>query len=177
MGVVDVTASDDFERLVEKRVDTWVVVFNSGDLSTDSKSQLLNVASDLKDLVRFAKVDCSKVDPEASHAGAPCARAAKAGKEKVLGYTFSDKGVPEVSAETYTDDFRAVPIGRWIRPLVPRLQVQLTSVRMEQLGEFLKRPRIVKALMFPKDEYSVLVTGLALSFRKHVLVGQVKPTD
>merc|ERR1712232_933453 len=100
-----------------------------------------------------------------------------AGKERVLGYTFNDKGDRELSTETYTDDFWWLPITRWIRPLVPRLQVQLTSVRMEQLGEFLKRPRIVKALIFPKDEYSVLVTSLALRFRKQVLVGQVKPTD
>ena len=52
------------------------------------------------------------------HAGPPCARAAKAGKERVLGYSFNDKGEREVSTETYTEDFNSVPIVRWARRLV-----------------------------------------------------------
>jgi len=174
---VDVTLQADFDIHVGKRDDTWVVVFNQGPLSNDAALQWLAAASSVKDLVRFGTVNCNEIDEDSAYAGAPCARAAKSGKEKVLGYTFTDKGEREVSTETYTGVFDAMPITRWIRPFVPRLQVQLTSVRMEQLGEFLKRPRIVKALMFPKDEYSTLVTGLALRFRKHMLVGQVKPTD
>jgi len=146
-------------------------------LSDESGSQWLAAATELRDSVRFGAVKCAEIESDSGHAGAPCARAAKAGKAKVLGYSFTDKGEREVSTETYTDGFYSRSIVRWAYSLVPRLQVQLTSVRMEQLGEFLKRPRIVKALMFPKDEYSVLVTALALRFRQQVLVGQVKPTD
>lgn len=179
--VADVTSKVDFDRLVGERNDVWSVVFNHGALSEQNSSsagsQWLTAATELKDFVRFGKVNCNEIEADSSHAGSPCARAAKTGKEKVLGYSFDDKGEREVSAETYTGDFRSIPITRWVRPLVPRLQVQLTSVRMEQLGQFLKRPRIVKALVFPKDEYSLLVTAMALRFRQQLLVGQVKPTD
>lgn len=179
--VADVTLKADFDRFIGERNDVWSVVFNHGALSEQNSSsagsQWLTAATGLKDFVRFGKVNCDEIEADSSHAGSPCARAGKTGKQKVLGYSFNDKGEREVSAETYTDDFRSVPITRWARSLVPRLQVQLTSVRMEQLGTFLKRPRIVKALAFPKDEYSLLVTALALRFRQQVLVGQVKPTD
>jgi len=175
--VADVTLRGDFDRLVGMRNDVWLVVFIDGTLSEVAESHWFTAASELKELVRFGKVNCDAISSDSGHAGAPCARAATAGKEKVLGYSFNDKGVREVSSEAYSDDFRSVPLVKWARRLAPRLQVQLTSVRMEQLGEFLKRPRIVKALIFPKSEYAVLVTALALRFRQQVLVGEVKPTD
>jgi len=115
-------------------------------------------------------------------------RAARApsGKGHILGYTFSKEGERVVSARTYVGLFAPDKIVKWALGLAPKLALQLTAhsgtnvLHKEELGAFLKRPRMAKALIFttsPKGDPPALVTSLAVRFRQRLLLGEVKASD
>lgn len=182
--VHDLTEQQDFDSLVGQRDDVWVVVFTSD----KPGSAWPAAASKLKDVVRFGRVDCSRIGPESGHAVAPCARFVKSNSKSghVLGYTFTSSGERHVSGKAFDGSFFEGKIVKWALGLAPKLAVQLTAHKgtnvfhKQELSSFLKRPRMAKAIFFttsPKGAPPSLVTALAVRFRQRLLIGEVKASD
>lgn len=184
--MADVTQQADFDRLVTRRLDVWAVVFCTG--KPDATWAV--AASKLKSLVRLGRVDCARVAETDGNAAAPCARAAKrkksGGARHVLGYSFTAAGEADVSTSPFVGSFNDKAIVKWALELAPQLAMQLTAhagvnvLHKEELGGFLKRRGVAKAIFFttsPKGKPPALVAALAVRFRQRILVGEVKASD
>lgn len=181
--IVDLTLQSHFDEFVGQRENVWIVIFTKSAPGLPF-SQL---SAKLKEIIRFGRVDCSRVRSDAGHALAPCQRAAsKADSVHVLGYTFDNTGERLGSARTYVGKFASDKLTKWATNLMPKLAVTLTSVagtnvlHKTDLNKFLKQPRVSKALIFTTSSKGAppsLVTALALRFRQRLLVGEVKASD
>lgn len=187
--VTDVTVFSAFEEHITNRNDVWVVLF----LHASQPSRPWTTSAEkLKDIIRFAYVDCTRLSTDSAavgHAAAPCVRAGKKSSGKfgyILGYSFGSLGEREIPPEAFTGAFESSQIHKWATTISPKLAVQLTAhagtnvFHKEYLSTFLQRPRMAKALIFstsPQGNAPPLLQALAVHFRYRLLVGEVKASD